>query len=119
MFKTSLKTKLQLLTGSLALAVLISVIINIWQYTIISNFRLRPASVPSDQPYIKKAASYWGQKNGTTTSKAMAERYGKVIFFGGQVCVSLDLDAGGVGGVPVYCFDEHTGQLKHRYDEVE
>lgn len=111
--------KLRLVTLGLALVALISVAINLWQHDMIQSLRLRPASVPSDEPYIQKAATLWGQKNGTTASKAMTNRYGKVIFFSRQACVSLELEAGGVGGVPVYCFDERSGRLKERHDKVE
>nr|PZN74764.1 MAG: hypothetical protein DIU57_18905 [Pseudomonadota bacterium] len=111
--------KLRLFTVGLALAALMSMVINVWQHKLISDLRLKPVSVQSDEPYIQKAATYWGRKTGTTTSRAMNDRYGKVIFFAGQACVSLELEAGGVGGVPVYCFDERSGQLTGRYDNVE
>ena len=111
--------KLRFVTLGLALVVLISLGINVWQHKIIQTLRLRPASVASDEPYIRKAATYWGQKVGKTPSKAMIDRYGKVIFFFQQACVSLELEAGGVGGTPVYCFDKRNGRLNERYDNVE
>lgn len=109
----------RLITIALALLLLVSAVANLRQNQLISSLKLQPASVASDQPYIKKAAAYWGQKSGSTADKAMIDRYGKVIFLAGKVCVSLEIESGGVGGVPVYCFDERSGQLKDRYDDVE
>jgi hypothetical protein len=103
----------------LTLVTLLSVAINIWQHALIGELKLKPASVKSDEPYIQKAAVFWSQKTGTTPSKAMVDRYGKVIFFAGRVCVSVEVEAGGVGGVPVYCFEERSGRLLARYDDVE
>jgi hypothetical protein len=103
----------------LTLATLLSVAINIWQQTLIRDLQLKPASVKSDEPYIQKAAFYWSQKTGTTPGKAMVDRYAKVMFFDGRVCASIEVEAGGVGGVPVYCFDERSGRLLARYDDVE
>lgn len=114
-----LSMKLRLKMVSLALVALISIAINVWQHNLIQDLKLRPASVASDEPYIRKAAIYWGQKNATTAIRAMKDRYGKVMFLPGRACVSLELEAGGVGGVPVYCFDERSGRLMNRYDDVE
>ena len=111
--------KLHLLTGGLALIAAISLGTNIWQHKFIESLELKPASFKSDEPYIQKAEIYWAQKDGTTVIKAMDCRYGKVIYFAEWICVSLEIEAGGVGGVPVYCFDERSGQLKNRYDDVE
>lgn len=111
--------KIKITLIALLLVTLVSLSANVRQHQTIKRLELRPASVESDVPYIRRAATYWAQKNGITSDRAMIDRYGKAIYFSGQACVSLELEAGGVGGVPVYCFDEQNGKLISRYDEVE
>lgn len=111
--------KLRIAIAGMTIVALVSLGMNVWLVTVIQNLKIRPVSVESDEPYVRRAAIFWGAKNGTTAVNAMNGRYGKVVYFSGQACVSLEVEAGGVGGVPVYCFDEHNGQLTGRYDDVE
>lgn len=97
----------------------LSVIGNVVQSKKLSEIKLKPASTEYDKPYIDAAAFYWAKKTHDHPNLAMRERYAKVMYIGGDVCVSLEIDLGGVGGVPVYCFDQTSRRLTRKYDDVE
>lgn len=86
---------------------------------VIEQLEARPASGILDSAFVTKASSIWAKKNGTTISQAMEGRYAKTMHLEREVCVSLNMEIGGVGGAPVYCFDSRTGVLTRAYDDVE
>jgi len=103
----------------LLIAIAISSIINLFQWNEIEKLRSMPPSTASDEQYINYAASLWAKKTHVSVVEAMKERYARVIYFQQSVCVSIENDLGGVGGVPVYCFDVHNNSLIRRFDDVE
>ena len=110
--------KVNLFSAGLLIVMLASLLTNIWQHNEIQRLMARPASTKYDEPFVQKAWVHYSKKIETSPQKAMDNRYARVMYFGGRVCVSLQL-MDGVGGIPVYCFDEKSGQLIEKYDEVE
>lgn len=111
--------KVNLFSAGLLIVMLASLLANIWQHNELEKLRLKPASRESDAPFVQKASAYWIRKSTAEGARSdMDNRYARVMYFGGRVCVSLQL-MDGVGGIPVYCFDEKSGQLIEKYDEVE
>ena len=104
---------------ALFIALVFSLNLNRQQRKLIDDLNARPPSVPSDEPFIKQAARFWAAKNKTTADQILEHEYGKVIYFPRWACVSLQIEVGGVGGTPVYCFDRQTGKLVWRFDDVE
>jgi hypothetical protein len=102
--------------GSLLAA---SIILNFVQLARLDELRRAVPATDLDRPFIERAAAYWGNKNGSSPKQAMRERYARVIYMGKETCVSLQIEIGGVGGVPVYCFDTETKQLTRKFDDVE
>jgi hypothetical protein len=85
----------------------------------LEELRSRPSSSSLDAPFVNAALSEWAKKNRTSAKRAMDGRYARVIRLGKNVCVSLHIETGGVGGVPVYCFDSATHALTLKDDNVE
>jgi hypothetical protein len=117
---------LKLLATSLSLALAISLGVNIYQYTTpglaISQSNSSSSSEVVDrfdERYINMALEYWARKTNTTVERAKVGRIGKVIYFPTEACVSLDMEAGGAGGVPIYCFDLQNDRLTRSHDDVE
>ena len=80
---------------------------------------VRPPASPLDTPFVNRAFARWAIKNGVSPSRAMNGRYARVIRFEREVCVSLNMELGGVGGIPVYCFDAVTRAPTRKNDDVE
>ena len=105
---------------ALIMALLITSIgVNAWQASTIRRLERQPHSYYGDRPYIDNAIGLWSRFTSEPRSKAMESRYAQVIAIGKEVCVSLSLDRGSVGGVPVYCFDEATRQVSRKFEYVE
>jgi hypothetical protein len=118
--------RFKLVTASLSIALALSVGVNIYQYTKSTSAIGAPGSAsPSenndrmDERYIDRAFEYWSRKTNATIAQVRADRTGKVMYFPTEACVSLELEPGGVGGVPIYCFDLQNDRLTRRYDDVE
>ncbi len=71
-----------------------------------------------EQRLIEKSESLWRQKEPRSTVEQQG-RFAQVIHFPDRTCVSFELKPGGVGGVPVYCFNPSNDELVQRTDEVE
>ncbi len=67
---------------------------------------------------IKKSESLWKQKEPGRTVEQQG-RFVQVVHFPDKTCVSFEMAPGGVGGVPVYCFDPSDDKLVQRMDNVE
>lgn len=70
------------------------------------------------QGLIEKSKSLWKQKEPGKTIEQQG-RFAQIIHFSDRTCVSFELRSGGVGGVPVYCFNPYNDKLIQRMDEVE
>lgn len=71
-----------------------------------------------EQRLTERAKSLWRQKEPQSAIEQQG-RYAQVIHFADTTCVSFELMPGGVGGVPVYCFNPSGDNLMQRMDEVE
>src|SRR4051812_37184541 len=78
-----------------------SVLGNVHQHGEVKALQRRPPSTPSDDVYVRRAASLWAPQDRVPLARALDDRYARVIYFADEVCVSLEGELGGVGGVPV------------------
>ena len=108
------------------LAITILAILNIVQYNRcttqkheIDVLNARPPALRQNAPFINLATSEWAKKNGVAKEVAMKGRYAKVMHIGPAVCVSLNVELGGVGEAPVYCYRSSTRKMIQRFDNVE
>lgn len=101
------------------LTIIVSVGINIVQKNEIAKLKRQRSSTAFDQPFVTEAIRLWSEKTHSSPDTAMNERFSKVMYIDREVCVSLEIDLGGVGGVPVYCFDSDNQKLTKRIDNVE
>lgn len=111
---------------SLTVGLLISLSLNAYQYTNTDRSKTNLNSnsterLPDeeDRRYIERAVAHWARKTNATVERARLERQGKVMYFPNEACVSLEMELGGAGGTPIYCFSLQGGQLTRRYDDVE
>lgn len=107
-------------------AITILAILNIVQYNgratqkrEIDMLNARPPALRQDAPFINLAASEWAKKNGVAKEVAMKGRYAKVMHIGPSVCVSLNIELGGLGEAPVYCYISSSRKMIRRFDNVE
>lgn len=107
-------------------AIAILAILNIVQYNRYASQNLemdrltaRPPALQDDNPFIDLAASEWAKKNSIPKESAMKGRYAKVMHIGPDVCVSLNIELGGVGEAPVYCYIGGNKNIIKRFDNVE
>lgn len=87
--------------------------------TALEELGVRPPSSPLDAPFVNRAFVKWAAKNGVSPARAMNGRYARVVRLEREVCVSLNMELGGVGGIPVYCFDVNTRALTRESDNIE
>ena len=78
----------------------------------------KPHSFPRDQPFIKRAELLWASRSGESVREVQESRYAQTFYMRDGICVSLNLEVGSLGGVPVYCFNE-AGKAIYVYDTVE
>jgi len=69
------------------------------------------------QPYVQMAEALWVKRNEGTSDLKIRHPVG--ITFPNKVCVSLPLERGAIGAVPVYCFRMQDHELIERYDELD
>ncbi len=102
----------------LSVGLLISVLFNtiLWFYPRDSG---EPHYYKSDQRYVDQAISLWAQRVNEKPPQAMSFRYAQAIYVGQELCISLMLKQGSVGGVPTYCFDRDRNVLTRRYEDDE
>lgn len=58
----------------------------------------------AEQPIVKDAIRRWGLKHRETPTRAMENRLVGWMSFPDRDCVSLQLNPGSIGGVPIYCY---------------
>lgn len=90
-----------------------------WQASQLTRYRQQPYLYPGDELYVKRAAALWARKVGEDATSVMKDRYAIAVHLGGMTCVQLSLKVGSAGGNPSYCFNDETGLLMNRYDNVE
>lgn len=71
------------------------------------------------RPYIDQAIELWALQNNSTRDRVMRGSYIVAMDFPEEICISIQMNIGGFGGEPVYCFSQKTGALTRRYDDVE
>lgn len=96
-----------------------SLAVNVVQNRQLKQLRTEPPSTASDQRYIDSAIQLWSAHIRRPPEHAVEGRFAKVMYIGEEVCVSLEINVGGVGGTPVYCFRGNDGKLTRRYDKVQ
>ena len=101
----------------LIVALLISVAANVYQ--LLASQPQRSWHPAEHRAYIRQASELWSTKSGESLRMISQYRYAKVIVMGQEVCVNLALEPGSLGGEPTYCFDQTSGVLARRFDEVE
>lgn len=110
----------KLVVSTLVIGIIISLAVaNIRVREENEELRSRPPSSSIDGKFIEAAAKLWAVKTHTPPEQALKDRYARVMRIGDAVCVSIEVETGGVGGVPVYCFDEASTKIKLKYDDVE
>tara|TARA_B100001105_G_C21962318_1_gene261278 strand:+ start:157 stop:498 length:342 start_codon:yes stop_codon:yes gene_type:complete len=67
--------------------------------------------------YISRSEKLWVDHNFGDSDLSL--RHPIVIEFAGNICVSLTLNRGSIGGAPVYCFKKFDKNYIEKYDNVE
>jgi len=68
---------------------------------------------------IKDAKARWNTKNNLPTNHEDDGRTPIVMSFPDQNCIQLKLDAGSLGGEPIYCYKGDSAELVKEYSDVE
>ena len=99
---------------------LASLAANVLLWLQIGEYRVRPPSYyPTDKAYIERASKAWSKKSLQTLEEIEKDRCATTIYFPDKICVSLDLELGGLGESPVYCSRKTDGKLLEEYSDVE
>jgi len=85
----------------------------------LKQLRMKEIYDRSDRTFVEKAKIRYAKKLGEPASDIMEGRYTTVMHIKGDVCVSLNLEPPGVGGVPTYCFDSKSSAVTWSDDNGE
>ena len=111
--------KLKGILAAFAALLIVSIVLNAWQASVIRRLERQPHFYGGDRPFIDQAVAMWSKFTGEPITQAMKSRYPQVIALGPEVCVSLSLERGSLGGIPAYCFDETSGHVTRKFENVE
>lgn len=92
---------------------------NLWFLQHFQQSQRQPHHYDIDKPFINAAINLWAEHAREPRNEVMKDRYAKAVYFKNEVCISLSLKLGAVGGVPVYCFRADSKKLIRKYDDVE
>jgi hypothetical protein len=89
------------------------------QYRNISEYKIMPAYIETDQIFVDKAVDLYLEENGGKRREIFEDMYPIVVHLEDEVCVELAIKIGALGGSPSYCFRADNGNLTKKHTNVE
>jgi hypothetical protein len=100
--------------------------LTVFQYAVIQKqsqrikrLEWRNRFVAEEQSYVTRSIVEYASVAGSTPARIAEIYYPMVMQVGEEICVSLNIEPPGVGGIPVYCYDAVTTEPTRHWDQVD
>lgn len=107
----------------LVILILASASIALYQrYRYLSSLHKAAVYSSSEAAYAERAVALWSRFNGEPQEQIKKSRLPVAIKFDSKTCIQLKTipgQLGGIGGNPVYCFDNESEKLVYKSETVD